>query len=1076
MLENTAFQYHWSDEVAGRDYGTVCEVLGTPVEVDAARFGSRAHRLRNFWTNLGEPSKVAAAIMSAERPSGLTVEQILEHGRSPMPVAFAQSPPWYPCNKVGQPREALPTLVAFEGSHSFRPRRSGSIWDENLQQYTEPTAKERELAMGYVAGDTAAAEISELDRKRVLGRCMDANTMQALFGICEAWQEAAEREAVSNGQFSRPVVATAFMQQGVQCNATLQDAHLGSTGVASCLAASGNTTGPQDVQATQLQEAQRDLQEDDWLPAGGGKDPWEDQSLLQWLQSGNMPEGISQPERDRLFKRAKRYSWKDGKLLQLCTDGANRVVPRPSERLDLVTRVHTQCGHLGVRRTMQLLGVSYQWRGMHKDVQHVVRRCEPCDRARASFAGMNPVLSPLPVKGMFYRWHADLCGPFNPSAEGYTYIMVCVEAYSKVLELEPLKDKTAKSTAAAFTNAVLCRYGGCAEVCTDRGSEWEAEFSEALAKCMVHHRPTSANHPQANGAAERAVQSVKRALRKTCEMEGSAMDWPKHLPWVRLGYNCSKQESTRLAPYTLLYGFGPTIPPAVKEGLEQPIDFDDPEAAAHELVQRQALMRRNVVIAGNNLAIAQERDTLRYAQVRDGQYLPRVKAFKAGDYVYLKPATRLCEHMKSSGLTLDVEPRKLRVVRVQQDGTVELVGRDGQHLTANASNLTLCHLPNMDGAFDLSGNAVSEDHICQGCRSAQHEADMLLCDNCLEGWHLWCLTPALTQVPPEDQAWLCDKCRAAGVTEEDISMRQLASALNQEDDEKRRAFRRAFNPTATQKRKDALNAAMDGRLVCKAASGGEVLWGRIHYRGNSDGHKPYCVVYEDGSEEVCGNQAVAKRRGWLQPKGTVLPPGVTVPAPTLGTAALAGVHQKAGWELLPLESSSRLLDSGEAAQMAMSSLEGSSPLVTSWQIMPLLRTLKLPRGVRYLDPFAKDGATIQALKAFGIQVIGNDKNHTWKWDLGFDGLSQELYELVKPDIIITCVDSKQVKLIQQCLDALVPALAVVLLVTTSACSSERLKAAAKGELLPLGEVRHGCWITALLKDPAGDLLLGREAA
>jgi hypothetical protein len=73
VLENTAFQYHWNAEVAGRDFARVTDVLGNPLEVDAARFGSRAHRLRNFWTNLGDPVKVAAAITCAERPPGLTV-------------------------------------------------------------------------------------------------------------------------------------------------------------------------------------------------------------------------------------------------------------------------------------------------------------------------------------------------------------------------------------------------------------------------------------------------------------------------------------------------------------------------------------------------------------------------------------------------------------------------------------------------------------------------------------------------------------------------------------------------------------------------------------------------------------------------------------------------------------------------------------------------------------------------------------------------------------------------------------------------------------------------------------------
>jgi hypothetical protein len=530
---------------------------------------------------------------------------------------------------------------------------------------------------------------------------------------------------------------------------------------------------------------------------------------------------------------------------------------------------------------------------------------------------------------------------------------------------------------------------------------------------MVVHRPTAAQHPQANGAAERSIQSVKRSIKKCAESEGSAKDWPKHLPWIRLGYNCSRQQSTKLAPYTLLYGLGPTIPPAVKERLEEPVDFDDAEAAATELVHRQALMRRNLVIAGENLAIAQERDTLRYAQVRDGQYLPRVRVFQEGDYVYLKPATRVCEHMKGSGLTLDVEPRKLRVVSTKPDGSVELIGRDGRRMTVNASNLTLCHLPDMDGTIDMTLAYVDDDLLCEGCGSPHHDADMLVCDNCLEGWHIWCLTPPLSSVPPEEEPWLCDRCKAAGVTEADIVDRQLASALNQEEEERRKVVKRAFNPTAAQKRADARNAAMDGRLVRKALPGGEELWGRIRYRGNADGRKPYLVVYQDGSEEICGNHAVAKRPGWVLPEGTQLPHGVRIPVPSESAVVLAAASgvTSCPWpfgELWKSASSSlgACIGRFEPAEGSGGCQQDVLASVSDRELLLLVESLGLPRGLRYLDPFAGEGHMAKALRAIGLEPVTSDKSRG-VWHLQTSPLNRDLYELVKPDIVISVVSEEQ---------------------------------------------------------------------
>jgi transposase InsO family protein len=126
------------------------------------------------------------------------------------------------------------------------------------------------------------------------------------------------------------------------------------------------------------------------------------------------------------------------------------------------------------------------------------------------------MLQPLPVMGLFYRWSVDLCGPFPPSKGGNRYVMVMVEHFSKFVELAALPAKEARHTADAFKGRVLGRYGAMAEVLTDQGSEWLAEFHHMLEQALVDHRMTSAGRPSSNGASERVVQVVKQALRRRC--------------------------------------------------------------------------------------------------------------------------------------------------------------------------------------------------------------------------------------------------------------------------------------------------------------------------------------------------------------------------------------------------------------------------------------------------------------------------------------------------------------------------------------------------------------------------------
>jgi hypothetical protein len=67
-------------------------------------------------------------------------------------------------NVIGKVRSVLPTLMSYRRSRAFRPGRAGSIYVETQGAFLEPMAVERELAMGYEPGTTAAPEVDEGER------------------------------------------------------------------------------------------------------------------------------------------------------------------------------------------------------------------------------------------------------------------------------------------------------------------------------------------------------------------------------------------------------------------------------------------------------------------------------------------------------------------------------------------------------------------------------------------------------------------------------------------------------------------------------------------------------------------------------------------------------------------------------------------------------------------------------------------------------------------------------------------------------------------------------------------------
>ncbi|XP_008437262.1 lysine-specific demethylase JMJ17 isoform X3 [Cucumis melo] len=63
-----------------------------------------------------------------------------------------------------------------------------------------------------------------------------------------------------------------------------------------------------------------------------------------------------------------------------------------------------------------------------------------------------------------------------------------------------------------------------------------------------------------------------------------------------------------------------------------------------------------------------------------------------------------------------------------------------------------------DGRASISKLKEEEnnDQICEQCKSGLHGEVMLLCDRCDKGWHIYCLSPPLKQVPPGN--WYCLDC------------------------------------------------------------------------------------------------------------------------------------------------------------------------------------------------------------------------------------------------------------------------------------------------------------------------------
>jgi hypothetical protein len=146
------------------------------------------------------------------------------------------------------------------------------------------------------------------------------------------------------------------------------------------------------------------------------------------------------------------------------------------------------------------------------------------------------------------------------------FVLVMIDYLTKVAEWGPVENKNPMTVAKAFYDQWICRYGAPAVITSDNGNDFKAEFAHMVSRLGIYHIFTSANHPSANGVAERMVKTIKTML--TTHFNEHPLNWISALHTMRLAYKCSPHNALNgLCPCEMLFGFRPKLPLAVSDVL-----------------------------------------------------------------------------------------------------------------------------------------------------------------------------------------------------------------------------------------------------------------------------------------------------------------------------------------------------------------------------------------------------------------------------------------------------------------------------------------------------------------------------
>ena len=222
---------------------------------------------------------------------------------------------------------------------------------------------------------------------------------------------------------------------------------------------------------------------------------------------------------------------------QGCILWGRRVVIPSSHRKRILEDLHDQ--HPGICR-MKAFARSYLWGpNLDKEIETKVRACNVCQTNRNA-----PPAAPIhPWNWPSQPWKRIHIDHFEFEKNFY---LIVIDSHSKWIEVIPTRLMTASKTIEILRN-LFSSYGLPEVLVSDNGPGFVSkEFQRFTEANGIRHIVSPPYHPASNGAAERAVQVVKQALRKQVldTKSASSVSVQHRLSNFLLKYRCTPHTVT----------------------------------------------------------------------------------------------------------------------------------------------------------------------------------------------------------------------------------------------------------------------------------------------------------------------------------------------------------------------------------------------------------------------------------------------------------------------------------------------------------------------------------------------------
>lgn len=338
------------------------------------------------------------------------------------------------------------------------------------------------------------------------------------------------------------------------------------------------------------------------------------------LEQDNDPELSSIKHKLEEGEKVRDYFLKNGLLWNKKLGVEKLVVPKcqKSLLLELAHNDPIYGAHYGVKKTRRKLE-HYYWSNMNSDIAKFVSSCEVCQRHKVSKQKQYGKLMPIKTSNIFNRIHLDIIGPVISTPRGNKLIVTGIDAFSRMGFARAYPSVTAEEIIEVVKEEVIYRHGPPAHIVTDNGTQFTSNrFQEFVSNLDIKHSTTCEYNPQSNGMDERFNATLVSRLRNL--VNNDILGWDLVLQSAVLAYNLTSNDSSKLSPYTIVYG-------RLARSPLNPIDLE----CESDLLDHAAIHN----IAAQNTLASQEQAATQYDRKRQD-----VK-FKPLDIVMVRTVGRL---------------------------------------------------------------------------------------------------------------------------------------------------------------------------------------------------------------------------------------------------------------------------------------------------------------------------------------------------------------------------------------------------------------------------------------------------